>query len=182
MHRFVSALLIPCLVASGCSSVSTQEHDTQGEPSMVSVKAFWEDSAGDKHLVGGLMCQLVRKVEGAEPELVAEGTTEVDELLLFEGLEPGDYRFVVRGGKVQKAAQEFRLRPGKRISVRIDVSGGLGETVSDVASALGEGAVMVAIVVGATVAVVTLVGVVVAVAVLTDDDDDDDQDPAQSQD
>jgi len=175
MNRLVCSLLIPCLVLMGCSSVSVKEHDTGGAPAMVSVKSYWEDEGGEKRLVGGLKCQLVRKQEGVDPQLIAEATTEVDELLVFENLEPGRYRFVVRGGKVEKSTEEFTLRAGKRMSVRIDVSGGLGEAVQDVASAIAEGAVVVAVVVGATVAVVTLVGVVVVVAVLTEDDADDEE-------
>lgn len=174
MNRLVCSLLVPCLLLMGCPSVSVKEHDTGGAPPMVSVKAYWEDEGGEKRLVGGLMCQLVRKREGVDPQLVAEATTEVDELLVFEDLEPGRYRFVVRGGKVERSSEEFTLRRGKRMSVRIDVSGGIGEAVQDVASAIAEGAVVVAVVIGATVAVVTLVGVVVVVAVLTEEDDDDD--------
>jgi len=176
MNRFVSLLLIPCLLFIGCPTVSVKEHSTGGAPPMVSVKAYWEDAHGEKQLVGGLQCQLVRKAEGAEPELVAEGTTSVDEQLVFADLEPGHYRFIVRGGEVEKSTQGFDVSRGKRASLRIDVSGGIGETVQDVAGAIAEGAVVVAVVVGATVAVVTLVGIVVVLAVLTDDEDDEDGD------
>jgi len=169
-QRPTAAALVVALGLLGCRTTSVQEHDAGDVAPSVRVKAYWTDDVGEKRYVGGLLCQLVRH-EG-EPELVASEYTATEEPLYLGDLEPGRYRLVVRGGGFEKESEEFEVRPGKRVTVRVDVE------AAETRKAVGD-----AVTTGLTVAGgVVLVSVVVAVLVLAADDDEDEDEDGDDED
>lgn len=173
-RRMTSLALLPGLTLVSCRATRVNEHDSQGLAPSVQVRARWDSGKGH-HLVGGLLCQLVQKVEGQEPRLAASLTTTHESPLLFSDLEPGRYRLVIRGAGEEKLSEEFELRPGRRVTVRVAVKAAAGDGFKDVGEALaavGKGALIVAAVVG----VVVLVGAIVVGVVLLGDDEEEDED------
>lgn len=123
--RAVAATLAPGLLLAGCQVTRVNHHSSQGLAPSLQVRARWE-SAWGKRLVGGLLCQVVRKEEGRAPRLVAAAKTTEEIALQFPGLAPGRYRLVVHGAGPEKLVEELELAAGERATVRVDARAAAG--------------------------------------------------------
>jgi hypothetical protein len=175
LRRPVSSLLILALAHGGCSAVRVNEHRHAGPGSAVKVRVVWDDDGTSRH-VAGITVALYR-VGPDEAGPWATDTTRADRALLFDQLPAGRYRVVLSGQGLSSVDRTFDLRPGRRMSLRVDVEAleaepqtvveGHGET-----SEAADGAVHVLKVIGTVILVVALVGVVLIIAGALDDDDD----------
>jgi len=117
------------LICVACA-ISDKEHDpTSGEAPSVTVKAFWRDAAGEKHLVGGLLVDLERAGDSEQRRQVCSA----EQPLRFVDLPPGDYVLRVRGQDVPPVDYAFVLPEGKRVTVRVDVEAVVAGAAGDAA-------------------------------------------------
>ena len=167
LQRAIACLLCLTLPLMGCAT-TVKEHSVEGDESAsIKVKSYWEHD-GSKRYVGGLSCQLVER-SGSGDRLVVIRETVQGEPLVFGDVPPGFYKLVVRGGEFEKISPEFRVKQGRRITIRIDVEAqALEDKVASGFKAAGK-------VAGAIVVVpIALVALVLVIAADDDDDDDDD--------
>ena len=170
LQRWTAAALVLPVALVGCAASSVKDHRSYDDACAITVRAQWEDD-GESYYVGGLYVQIVRKV-GETSTLVLDGFTATQKPMLVANLEPGHYRVVVQGGGIDKVAEEFDLVAGRRATVRVDVQAASASTGEQI----GEGALVVAKVVGGVVAVVALVGVIGLLLLLDDDDEEEEED------
>ena len=158
--HFAFCLALISLCAS-CQSSSTKTHRTGGSAPYVSVKGYWTDDDGEKHLVGGLNCVL----SSTKSDFTVGKKTLAGKALKFENVTPGPYIVKLSTPDGQFLQEEFTLPERRRVTVRFDLE---AKKSSDALKDVAQGA-----------SYVLLEGskyllVVVAIAALASVDDDDD--------
>lgn len=165
--RALAACLVLALLGQGCASVHLKEHRHPGPA--VSVKVLWDDH-GARRLVGGVGV----RIEPFDGEPI-EAVTRADAPLLIDWLSPGLHRIVLTLPGMAPVERTFDLRPGRRMSVRVDVDAFERRDVEhdDDREEAPDGALFVLKIVGAVLVVGIVVLAIAMIEGALDDDDDD---------
>jgi hypothetical protein len=175
---FIRASLAAAIALQGCQAVSLKYHDKAGDHSALKVYPYWEDSDGEKYLVGGLKVTLYPRFKVShdtfEANEIIEEYTKTDSHLYFDDLEPGSYRLRVFLNEQTQVSEKIELLPGTRLTVRIDVAGvamqqQFMDTLDDIGETIGEAIVEIGAV-GVRIAVEALK------VYLFEDPDEEDED------
>jgi imidazolonepropionase-like amidohydrolase len=110
-------LLILVLTLSACQSTSSKAHRTGGVAPFVSVKNYWIDKDGEKHLVGGLNCVLSSTTKGT----AIGKKTVAGNALKFPDMAPGNYVVTVSTPSGKQLKEEFELPARRRVTVRFNL-------------------------------------------------------------
>ena len=156
MHRFYSRFLCTLLsiafVLQGCQNITFKYHRKGGDLSALKVYPYWEGRDGEKYVVGGLKVTLYPRYEVEEDRFVAgkiiEEVTNTESPLYFDDLEPGSYRLRVFLNERAHVSEKLDLKPGKRLTVRIDVAGvektqNFSDTIEEIGETIGEAMVVI---------------------------------------
>lgn len=178
----VSGLGVLLIVLSGCGGLSTRYHDHPGNRACLKVYPFWENTEGERHLVGGLDCRLYPRGESSSDSKMIE-TTDTDRPLLFDDLDPGAYRFKVYLDDRLLLSEVLDLLSGKRLTARIDVRGARrADQFKQTVDRIGTGISNALVSVGENLIVILIDGLEMSLEEAIDDDDDErDKDPVPRQ-
>ena len=168
--RALALILSLAIVVTGCTTTSVQPHEAKNEKPAVHVKALWADAGGKKYLVAGIEYQL-RRIEGQERKTIATAVSTTEAPVRFADLAPGRYRLSVRGQSFERISEEFQVRDGQRVTVRIDVNAAEArQRAKETAEKIAEGTLTVLTVTGVVILVTAAVAALVVVEASSSDD------------